>query len=164
VTGFLGQQPQESLRPFPVHLLSVPPARPHITPPPGIRGPRTPDPQRPLAWVGGSADPLRSYGLVPGRRDGEVRARGPDRRMVGQARAGHVAGIWTRGWRGARAGRAGQAAGDRTARWPARARASTMVTAAAISTAPTVIRMICQPGTPVAAAWEAVGTGPKRPS
>jgi hypothetical protein len=40
-----------------------------------------------------------------------------------------------------------------------------MVTAAATSTAPTAIRMICQPGTPVAAAREVVaGTGPKRPS
>ena len=61
--------------------------------------------------------------------------------------------------------RAGQAAGDGTARWSARVRASTMVTAAATSTALTVIRMICQPGTPVAAVCEVVaGTGPKRPS
>ena len=57
----------------------------------------------------------------------------------------------------------GQAAGDGTARWAARA--SMMVTAAAASVAPRVIRVICQPGMPVAAGWVVVaGTSPKRQS
>jgi hypothetical protein len=110
-----------------------------------------------LLWAGGS-------GCHPGDR-----ACGPARDRDGargaSARTGHVAGAWAHGWCGARAGGAGQAAGDGTARWPGRARASTMVTAATTSMALTVIRMICQPGMPVAAAWEvAAGIGPKRPS
>ena len=63
-------------------------------------------------------------------------------------RAGRVAGIGAQGWCGARAAWVGQAAGEGAARWAARARLSTMVTAAAISAALRAIRVICQPAMP----------------